>query len=416
MSTYFDRIEHHLLDAVERQARPRASAPRPARTRIAVATAAGLAAIVALAVAGLLAALGGSGADRAALDRPQTLNDALAVLRRDQRPGDAPATVVFAAIQAAQTAPAPYRGIVDTGGVRRLVAGGPASGDLRLYLAPMRGPGSAAPQSPDRAAGGAQAALVFLTDADDRPVQYPYGLTAHSLRSDRAWYIAYGLRAEPGLREKRAAAQPERDADAAAGVRSAPDAAKHPLMRMRSLQLQIVPDGVARVAYRYPASQIGPRYGGAATIVMPVAGNAAATVLGSGIANRYPATATMHDARGEVVGRAAPVIRGRGPIAPQAICRGVELPARPSGRPVIPVDGTTLRALCRQAGLPQEVYRRDSGYALLLWPDGTVIGRHDDGKLGEVWHLAPGGEFPPRFTDVLAPAEKLGHYPAASQP
>lgn len=406
MSGYFERIEDHLLDAVERQTAPRTSARRPARTRVAVATAAGLAAILALAVAGLLAAVGGSGPDRAALDRPETLNDALAVLRRDQRPGDAPASVVFAASAAAGEAHGPFHGRLDIGGVRRLVAGGPASGGLRLYLAPVRGPGSAAPQAPDRAADGAQAALVVLTDADDRPVQYPYGVTADALRSDHAWYLAWGLRAEPGPTE-RSVTQAE-DALQGNRVRRIPDEVLR-LMRMRSLQIQIVPDGVATVVYRYPAEQSGRGRLTAARIETSVAGNAAVTILRGSNANRYPATAMSLDADGKVVARARPRIHGRGPIAPEAICRGVELPARPSGRPRIGMSAT-LRDLCRQAGLPQAAYRRDRDYTLALWPDGTVTGQRAGSAISGVWHLAPGGEFPPRFTDLLPPARKLGHY------
>ncbi|MBB4664184.1 hypothetical protein [Conexibacter arvalis] len=479
MSGYFERIEHHLLDAVERPAatRERLHAPcghatheptasdsgtagvrataratrartaaaraartaaaratrartaaaraartaaaratrarpararatgRPARTRVATAT--GLVALVAIAA---VAALWGGGAppeEHAARDRPGTLPALLGVLRRDQRAGDAPPRVVAAARAAARRADPPYRGTVEAAAVRR-VAAIPAAGGHRVYLAPVQpaagtagtggdsasddGEAAGATAAADRSAASPTAALVILTDARDRPVQYPYGVTRTALGDGRAWYVAWGLRAGPGDHDDR----DDRDDGG----------------RMRSLQVQLVPDGVASVAYRYPAERYGPSRSPERTVRVTVTGNAAATVLRGSLASRYPGEAVLRDGAGEVVDRAVPVVRGRGPVAPAAVCRGAELPARPSGRPRIGIGAVTLRELCEQAGLPQRAYRRDSDYVLALFADGTVVGAPRGDAISSVWHMEPGGSFPPSFTDLLPPAKKLGHYPA----
>ena len=390
MSDYFERIERHLLDAVERQAAPvrrprrpaRAAGTRPARARLAVATAAGTVALLALAavlVAGLLRGGDGRAPDRAALGRQTTLDGALAVLRRDQRPGDAPSKVVAAARAAARRATGAFHGAVRRADVR-LVARIEPDG-YRLYLAPLRQPGAPA-------AAAATAALVVLAERDGRPAQYPFGLTAADLRDGRAWYLAWGLRAAPG-----------RASD---------------VTGMRSLQVQLVRDGAATVEYRYSATPIGRLRDVPRTLEVPVDGNAAVAVLDDGLADRYPSHAVVRDRDGRVLDRIRPAIpASRGPVAPASVCSGTRLPSRPTGRPVIPMAGATVGDVCRTAGPPARAYRRDDDHLLLLYPDRTVLGTVGE-RIGGVSHLTPGGVFPPPADDVLAPQVKLDRYPPSA--
>lgn len=213
-----------------------------------------------------------------------TLPALMEVLRRPQQPGDAPASVVRAARDAAATAQAPYAGRIDPAGVRRLAE---AVGH-RLYLAPPE---------------GGEAALAILTDGSDRPVQRPYGLTPRLLRSG-AFYVLYG-------------------------VRAVGDEPKD----LRMLQLQLVPDRITRIDYRFPA--------------VP---------------------------------------------APEAVCRGVGLPRDPRRHP----RGTgrlDVGGLCRQLGLPQQAYRHDVGVLVLRYGDRVYT--TSDGRVHGIAGRLPGDPFPP---------------------
>jgi hypothetical protein len=284
-----------------------------------------------------------------------TLAGQMAVLRRPQQATDAPATVVVTARKAAARAAAPYAGTIEAADVRRLAA----TGGHRLYLAPLQ--------------GGA-AGLVILTDARDRSVQRPYGLTPQLLRSG-AFYLSYGLR----------------------GTGTTPD-------DRRSLQAQVVPDGVSWVEYRYPV--------GRTMLAAPASGfgvvvrrNAAITVLQRDIANASPAMIVAHDGR-TVVQRVVPSTRGAGAVAPETICRGVSLPAQPARGPSR-TGRMTLQRLCEQMGLPLRAHRAGPGELLLLYPGETLFAAHD-GVVGLMTHLTPGDPFPPPVArGVPSTAEKL---------
>lgn len=397
MSDYFDRIEQHLGDAVERRAagargwgrlragrrRRRSLAPaaaaaagsrgrrhpsrhrgRPPRISLvpsplrvalvppaAVATATCVFVLMSLAL--LIGVRGLTSADRGSAAKPPTLYEQLAVLRRDQVDGDAPGSVVRRARAATLDAVAPFNGPVDVGAIRRIAD---TSVGYRAYLVPLRpsrdlaGAGGLAARTSqhDTALPGDDAAMVILTDAADRPVERPYKLTARQLR-DAIWLI------------HRVRASKEVGDDAAS-------------RRIASLALQIVPDGIASVDYTF---RTGVRRGETdPTRTVRTAADRNVVVTARLTTDRAwwssPMSLEERDADGRVVrentGRSYPTAMEVDPID---VCRGVRLPEHPTGR--TSRRGQSVREACATAGLPARAAIGSDGYVIAEFPDGSQV-------------------------------------------
>ncbi|HEY4277131.1 MAG TPA: hypothetical protein VGM91_02865 [Conexibacter sp.] len=391
MSDYFERIEQQLLDAVERNATSTRLRLRPggAGGRVAIGTATAVCLLVAaVAALGLWATLKPDAAHVAPGAASGSLQSQLAVLRRPAAPGDAPLAVVAEAQHAARHARSPFNGTVDPRHIRRIAT---APGGLGVYLAPV-----------DRAGANASTSALLLA-ADEtaarRRVWAPWGVTASALGKG-AVFVQIGLRSTGGPH--------------ATGISG-----------LRSLQLQLVPDGVASVIYQYSAVPARPLYpNDNATASAAVSSNAAVVMLRGRLAGSGPIEAVSRDERGATVKRVNGSL-GEHAIAPRSVCAGVRLPANPTGvvdseKPVIRRGGAIDRALaqlparlptmagiCRRAGAPVQAVKRDDGLAILRYDDGTVIG-YRNGQIGTITHITSQSEFPPRFLDVLEPAPRLG--------
>jgi len=424
MSDYFERVEAHLLDAVERRAergRPgRGRGRGPARTRGGVAslaragtgagwpghgrriaslanraaTAGAVLASIGVALAAILLLHGRATPNDRASTAPAgpSLPSMLAVLRRSQTPDDAPPQVLASARTELSKAPKADAGTVVTSLVR-LVATGP-DGE-RLYIAPVRR--NAARH------GIVDYALVILTNADFRGVGRAYGATSQAIR-DGSFYVQTGLSAV-----KPPASRGGSSLDAAARALS-----QRLRPQVRSLIVQIVPDGIASVTDSYATlggrlAEVAAEFSGQTgldrvrTIARPH-DNVAFTELRGRLANELPASVVLRDGDGRVVHRAVPSTKGAGAVAPKRVCPGAK-PSTPGGREVglSGMPPWTRADVCRQLGAPLRAYRRTVGDLLMLYSGQTVI-EVTHGKAGLQTHLARGESFPPSWPRWLPPA------------
>lgn len=355
MSDYFERVEAQLLDAVER------GATRPNRARRRLRDAAGPVALAAAGVLSVALALAAilvlHGAPRGSITMSEagSLPALMEVLRRPQLPGDAPATVLTAARQGVERTPSPYDGTVVPALVRRVVS----SAGYRVYVAPLRS--AAVPHAID-------AALVLLTDARDRPVQQPVGVTAFGLRAG-TFFISYGLAGR------------------------------------RSLLVQLVPDGVATAEYQL-RSLLGSTGHPARTLHANANGNAVTLVQRGRIADQPPSAIVLRDRRGAVVRRALPSTANRA-ISPSTLCKGIPPPQHPAEVPSSSPTPTRLPLadVCRQLGVPLRASNEGAGSLMLLYPH-AIVTLQD----GIVFRIEPGpgrrvaGAFPSPGAPLALPA------------
>jgi RNA polymerase sigma-70 factor (ECF subfamily) len=351
--------EQGSSEAAVRQRVSRALAWLRAQLTVATVTAVGL-----LVAVTAMVVLVGEDATRPGGGPRDTLPALLEALRRPPQAGDAPPAVVELARTWAAKEDAWAPGTIDPGAVRQL---GRGAAGIHLHIAPVTPPAGSGPRT--TAATGPERGLLILADADGRPVGRPYRLDA-------------GMRGGVSLL---AHELPPGDGDVP-----------------RTLQAQVVPDGIARIDYRYATT---PNLISGATERRTVAvnGNSAAVVLRGRLAGAPLLDVTAYDADGAVVTRDQAQVAGGGPVSPRALCRGVELPPGPTRRPqVSPVDAT-VRDLCAAAGLPLRAHREADGDLLLRYPGGLLFPADPNGSIrGQIWH-SPRGPFPPRDMLVIAP-------------
>jgi hypothetical protein len=371
MSDYFERIEAQLLDAVEREAgssergersRRRPTFPRP---RIAVGTATVLATLAVVIVGvGLWAALDGHEEQPRVQAAHGPLAQQLAVLRRPQQPGDHPAAVVAAAQRAAALASTPFNGSVDPAHVRKLVD---VADGLAVFIAPVEHGGTAS------------AALLLLEDPATGKVQPPWGVTQQALRDGSAWF---------GARLK---------------LRRAPNGkVMHTGAGLRSLFVQLVPDGVTSVRYRFQSQEpAGPTTASFPTL--RVRGNTVASELDGVFAFTPPRRETARDAHRRALWSVLPDAQVK--IAPKAACPGVTTPPR-RPRTFRFFSTSTLDDVCEEMGLPVAATRRSDGTLFVRFLDGTVFSSLD-GKLGVYTHVRLPSEWPVTRFDGIDGAPQL---------
>jgi hypothetical protein len=272
--------------------------------------------------------------------------------------------------------------------VRRLTFFHELSG-LSIYIAPVR---------PHEPGAPIDAALVLLSDRGGTRVWRPYELTANALR-DGAVYFSFGFRARPardGRSLGRAPSPPPHGAAAIPGTLS---------RGMRSLQIQIVPDGVASVDYAFPTEPwlFGTR---TQSVRSTASGNAVVVALNDRLSGAAPVEATARARSGAVVQHAVPSTRGRGELDARSVCGGVALPPGPTRTPLLRTLPVTLPELCRQFGPPLRAFRRDPDFVLVLYPSGTLVGANR-GRAALLTHLPAGTRFPPPMLVGLPPAPRL---------
>jgi RNA polymerase sigma-70 factor (ECF subfamily) len=334
-----------------------------------IGTATALAVLViaaAVAIAFLLGSGGGEPHHPSGGGATRSLPALLEVLRRPQAPGDRPAEVTAVARDAARRAPAPYDGRIEPGTVRRLATGPDGT---RFYIAPV---------TPRKAGAPIEAAFVLVSRDDDTRVHKPWGLTASALQGNHAFYLTWPLRS----------------------TRAAADGPR----RLRLLQVQVVPDGAARVEYTYQlglAMDSGDRGHRSVTVT----GNAAVDTISTGGYTPFPLEIVTRDRRERQLQRVAEPTRGRGEIAPGEVCRGVRTPAGPTRAPVFRTMDMTTAELCRQSGPPLRAYRSGYGQLLLLYPPDALLSARD-GELGMLSHVSPDA-FPPAIPEAIPQAQRV---------